>query len=198
MGHVSSERLPTFVTAEQGKKGEGPKLEDEAPDDDDAPPSDVRRATTVTDEELRKDPDTTRWSSTMIDTDNWGFMPSGVSGARMSKPTSSTAPPGPPAIALTKGAMPGPGWTQASAPDDMSFIATGWDSFPEPLGPGRSGGPEAARRVDCEVEAATWHAAVRPARRSPRNHRERRHPAVRAAAHLASRRDICAASAYPP
>ena len=41
------------MTAEQGKKGEGPKLEDEAPDDDDAPPSDVRRATTVTDEELR-------------------------------------------------------------------------------------------------------------------------------------------------
>ena len=53
MGHVSSERLPTFVTAEQGKKGEGPKLEDEAPDDGDAPPSDVRRVTTVTDEELR-------------------------------------------------------------------------------------------------------------------------------------------------
>ena len=59
MGHVSSEHLPTIVTAEPGKKGEGPKLEDEAPDDDDAPPSDVRRATTVTDEELRKDPDTT-------------------------------------------------------------------------------------------------------------------------------------------
>jgi hypothetical protein len=53
MVHVSSERLPTIVTAEQGKKGEGSKLEDEAPDDDDAPPSDVRRATTVTDEELR-------------------------------------------------------------------------------------------------------------------------------------------------
>ncbi len=53
MGHVSSEHLPTIVTAERGKKGEGPKLEDEAPDDDDAPPSDVRRATTVTDEELR-------------------------------------------------------------------------------------------------------------------------------------------------
>ena len=53
MDHVSSEHLPPIVTAEQGKKGEGPKLEDEAPDDDDAPPSDVRRATTVTDEELR-------------------------------------------------------------------------------------------------------------------------------------------------
>jgi hypothetical protein len=52
-GHVSVERLPTLVTAEQGKKGEGPKLEDEAPDDGDAPPSDVRRATTVTNEELR-------------------------------------------------------------------------------------------------------------------------------------------------
>jgi hypothetical protein len=56
MGRVSSERLPTFVTAEQGKKGEGPKLEDEAPDDGDAPPSDVRRATTVTDEKLRFGP----------------------------------------------------------------------------------------------------------------------------------------------
>ena len=47
MGHVSSERLPTFMTAEQRKKEEGPKLEDEAPDDGDAPPSDVRRATSA-------------------------------------------------------------------------------------------------------------------------------------------------------
>jgi hypothetical protein len=53
MGQVSSERLPTIVTAERGKKEEGPKLEGEAPDHDDAPPSDVRRATTVTGEELR-------------------------------------------------------------------------------------------------------------------------------------------------
>ena len=53
MGHVSSERLPTFMTAEQRKKAEGPKLEDEAPNDGDAPPSDVRRATSVIDEELR-------------------------------------------------------------------------------------------------------------------------------------------------
>jgi hypothetical protein len=53
MGYVSSERLPTFMTAEQRKKAEGPKLEDEAPNDGDAPPSDVRRATTVIDEELR-------------------------------------------------------------------------------------------------------------------------------------------------
>jgi hypothetical protein len=53
MGPVSSEHLPTIVTAEQGKNAEGPKLEDEALDDDDAPPSDVRRATSVTDEELR-------------------------------------------------------------------------------------------------------------------------------------------------
>jgi hypothetical protein len=56
MGHVSSERLPTLMTAERGKKGEGPKLEDEAPDDGDAPPSDVRRATTVTDEEHQPRP----------------------------------------------------------------------------------------------------------------------------------------------
>jgi hypothetical protein len=41
------------VTADKGKKGESPELEDEDPDAVDAPPSDVRRARPSTEAELR-------------------------------------------------------------------------------------------------------------------------------------------------